>query len=156
MCVALAEIKAGEPNVFTGLVSTLFPPSRIFQWDAGNEPGPEQSLKHAAKSTGRSYMEVYYDWLVPPDGDEPGVLWKPLQAYQDGDFEHLRSIHEHPLTVPGVSGTSKERYLPSAPLMHFVTACATLTCAEFCEIRPIQMLGHILRSFRMGAHLATC
>jgi hypothetical protein len=105
--VALAEIKAGEPNIFTGLVSTLFPPSRIFQWDAGNEPGPEQSLKHAAKSTGRSYMEVYYDWLVPPDGDEPGVLWKPLQAYQDGDFENLRSIHEHPLTVPGVSGMSK-------------------------------------------------
>ena len=101
---ALAEIKAGEPNVFTGLVSTLFPPSMIFRWDAGNEPAPEQSLKHAAKSTGRTYMEVYYDWLVPADGDEPGVLWKPLQAYQDGDFENLRDLHEHPLTVPGVSG----------------------------------------------------
>lgn len=70
---AMAEIKAGEPNVFAGLVSTLFPPSMIFMWNPGNEPGPELSLKVAAKSTGRSYMEVYYDWLVPEHGDEPGV-----------------------------------------------------------------------------------
>ena len=155
--VALAEIKAGEPTVFTGLVSTLFPPSRIYQWDAGNEPGPEQSLKHAAKSTGRGYMEVYYDWLVPPDGDEPGVLWKPLQAYQDGDFENLRSIHEHPLTVPGVSGTSKRTLSPLPPSMHCRHRMrdADLLCFTV-EMHSIQMLGHILRSSRMGAHLATC
>ena len=29
--------------------------------------------------------------------------WKPLQAYHEGDFENLREIHEHPLTIPGVS-----------------------------------------------------
>ena len=75
----------------------------IFQWTAGNEPPPEASLKHASTVNGKSYMEQYYDWLVPSNGEQVGVLWKPLQAYQDGDFENLRAIHEHPLTIPGVS-----------------------------------------------------
>ena len=104
MEMELSKIKVGdEPSIFAGLVSTLFPPSMIFRWDSGNEPPVEESLRDIARAQGRSYMEVYYDWLVPESGDEPGVCWKPLQAYHEGDFENLREIHEHPLTIPGVS-----------------------------------------------------
>ena len=99
-----APFEGATPNMYAGLVSTLYPPSLIFLWDEGNEPPPEASLEHTHQTSGRSYAEIYYDWLVPPGGGgEPGVCWRPLQAYQDGDMENLRMIHEHPLTIPGVS-----------------------------------------------------
>lgn len=133
-CLDAAKSRRNDP--YMGIVSTLCldwmslhgkgPFSTIFPWTPGCEPAPEESVLALAEQQGRAPLEVYYDLLVPPQGSELGVTWKPLNNYVERSAEPIRRVLEHPCSIPGVSdagahsGVFNDANGPTHLLTHWV------------------------------------
>mmetsp|Transcript_74400 Transcript_74400/g.172409 ORF Transcript_74400/g.172409 Transcript_74400/m.172409 type:complete len:689 (+) Transcript_74400:79-2145(+) len=130
--------RKGQGDPYLGIVSTLcldwmsLPPtgkgpcSTIFPWSPGCEPTAEESVLSQAERSGRPPLEVYYDMLVPAQGEELGVAWKPLNNYHERSAEAIRRVLEHPCVIPGVSdagahsGVFNDANGPTHLLTHWV------------------------------------
>mmetsp|Transcript_81476 Transcript_81476/g.174518 ORF Transcript_81476/g.174518 Transcript_81476/m.174518 type:complete len:693 (-) Transcript_81476:57-2135(-) len=119
-------MRNGRGDNFSGLVSTLLPFSKLFPWTPGCEPPPELSVAATAKREGKRSLEVYYDTLVPREGKDFGIAWKPLANYMQGDLDPTRSILAHKYAIPGVSdagahsGVFNDANGPTHLLTHWV------------------------------------
>jgi N-acyl-D-aspartate/D-glutamate deacylase len=97
------------------------------------EPGPERSVKAMAEREGRSPEEVAYDLLLQREGRE--LLYFPILNYAGGDFEPIREMLEHPLTVIGLSDGGAH-------------------CGLICDAgTPTYMLTHWVRDRSRGERL---
>ena len=65
------------------------------------EPGPEASIAAIADRAGVSRFEAAYDAMMDQDGR--GLIYMPFLDYIDGNFDNLREMMTHPLSVFGLS-----------------------------------------------------
>jgi len=89
------------------------------------EPTPDRSVKAMADREGKRPEEVAYDLLLRRDGHE--LLYFPILNYADGDFEPIREMLDHPLSLLGLSdggahcGLICDASMPTFMLSHWVT-----------------------------------
>jgi len=87
------------------------------------EPGPEKSLAGLAASSGRTALEVAYDFMAENDGG--GLLYIPILNYATGDLDHVREMLQHPRGALGLSdggahtGTICDASMPTFMLTHW-------------------------------------
>jgi N-acyl-D-amino-acid deacylase len=97
------------------------------------EPAKAESLREIARATGRRPEELAYEALMADDGD--GLMYFPLFNYAGGDLEHLKTLHNHPLTRMGLSDGGAH-------------------CATVCDAgMPTFMLTHWTRDRARGDRL---
>jgi N-acyl-D-aspartate/D-glutamate deacylase len=97
------------------------------------EPPSDASVAAIAERQGRAPLEVAYDLLLERDGRE--LLYMPLFDYTDFDFEVIREMLVHPLTVLGLSDGGAH-------------------CGIICDAStPTFLLTHWVRDRKRGARL---
>lgn len=99
-----ANLVAEAPAVWSDFITfitrtwdKLYP----FCGEADYEPEPSESVAAIAARTGQSAAEVAYDQLMSNDGR--GLLYFPLFNYSNHNIDHLRELHQHPLTRMGLA-----------------------------------------------------
>jgi N-acyl-D-aspartate/D-glutamate deacylase len=72
----------------------------IYPWVESYEPTTDTMATHVAEATGRSALDVCYDWLLDTQGAHAGVLWRPLFGYE-GNNDNILDGLEYPNVIPG-------------------------------------------------------
>ena len=93
----LADL-AAEPAGTTPL--DRFPYTFVLGDPARYDQTPEESIGAQARRNGSSAAEIAYDVLLANGGT--GVLYVPVVNFVDADFQAVREMLVHPLTVPGL------------------------------------------------------
>ena len=93
----LAEL-AAEPAGTTPL--DRFPYTFVLGDPARYDQTPDESIAAQARRNGSSAAEIAYDVLLANGGT--GVLYVPVVNFVDADFQAVREMLVHPLTVPGL------------------------------------------------------
>ena len=78
---------------------------RMFRLEKGAdldyEPRAEDSVATLAKATGQAPDAIVYDMLMEKDGR--GYIYLPLLNYAQFNFDHIREMMDHPMTVLSLS-----------------------------------------------------
>ncbi|HIM02256.1 MAG TPA: D-aminoacylase [Myxococcales bacterium] len=88
------------------------------------EPDESKSVAAIAKREGKTPSEITYDLMMEQDGKE--LLYFPFLGYTDTNFDTLREMMLHPLTVFGLSdggahcGLISDASIPTYLLTHWV------------------------------------
>ena len=116
----LAET-ALDMGEFARFVTSRFDKMFIIGDTNDYEPRPEESLAARASRGGPSARELAYDHLAAG-----GMLYFPLFNYSDGNLDLLRTLHQHPRTLLGLSdagahcGAICDGGMPTFMLTHWV------------------------------------
>lgn len=87
------------------------------------EPGKETCLFAKAMGSGKTVMETLYDAMLDEDGH--ALLYFPLYNYTEMNLDNVRTMLEHPLSLPGLSdggahvGTVCDASFPTFLLSHW-------------------------------------
>jgi N-acyl-D-aspartate/D-glutamate deacylase len=83
------------------------------------EPAPAQSAAAVAAASGRSPLEVLYDWMMADGGE--GLVYFPIFNYSYDDFSHLYRLLQHPSTMISLGdGGAHVGYITDAGLPTFM------------------------------------
>ena len=115
---------------FARFVTSRFDKMFIIEGACDYEPCPEESLAARASRGGPTAQELAYDHLAAG-----GMLYFPLFNYSDGNLDLLRTLHQHPRTLLGLSDAGAH-------------------CGAICDGgMPTFMLTHWARDRSRGATL---
>jgi N-acyl-D-amino-acid deacylase len=110
---------------------------RMFRLENGAaldyEPRAEDSVATLAKATGQAADAIVYDMLMERDGR--GYIYLPLLNYSLFNFDHIREMMDHPMTVLSLSDGGAH--------------CGVICDASF----PTYMLSYWARDRKRGARV---
>jgi N-acyl-D-aspartate/D-glutamate deacylase len=71
-----------------------------YPWTETYEPTEDMMISVMAKGSGKSPLEVCYDFLLDTQGSHAGILWRPLFGYK-GNNDNIVDAFEHANVIPG-------------------------------------------------------
>ncbi len=87
----------GMARLVQGMMHRLFPLGEVPDY----EPAPDQSIVAIAERSGRSPLEVLYDYMLEGDGHAMAMM--PIFNYVRGNHDAIREMLLHPQAVSGLS-----------------------------------------------------
>ncbi len=95
---------------------------KMYRIDPGGpdyEPAPDTHAAAVAAATGRTPLEVVYDWMMAEHGN--GIVYFPIFNYSYHDFSHLHRLLQHPDTMVSLGdGGAHCGYITDAGLPTFM------------------------------------
>lgn len=101
---AILQEQPESMSSFNQFLVSSFDKMYPFTGETDYEPRPDQSLAAVTAAGSNSADDpaaLAYDLLLEADGK--GLLYFPLMNYTAGNLEVTRQLHEHPLTIMGLS-----------------------------------------------------
>jgi N-acyl-D-aspartate/D-glutamate deacylase len=145
-----------ETSVHVGAFEAFITGSfhKMFPVESGYEPSANQSLAALSETTGRDAAQLAMDLLMQNEGE--GMIYFPLFNYSDGNLDALKTLHQSPHTLLGLSdagahcGAICDGGMPTFMLSHWGRDRANGLPLEWMVHRQTQQTAEAFGFFDRG------